>query len=238
MIAACSSFGARSRHAAVVAASDPWSWVPLAGAAAIVVTNSDERISDWAKRDTPLFGSREAAIAASDRFRRYASNSAWAIFLTAPQQHDASWLAEKGVDASGNLLGLAFARGTTGMLKHATQRQRPNGNPVRDSFPSAHTSDAFAHATLARSYADDPGLNRPLREGMHLASNGFAFATAWGRVEGGAHYPSDVLMGAALANFTSRFLVKLATTNTKFDWRVRTHTDERGRIILEFAKPL
>jgi hypothetical protein len=35
---------------------------------------------------------------------------------------------------------------------------------------------------------------------------GFGYATAWARIEAGAHYPTDVLAGAALGNFVSLFV--------------------------------
>lgn len=238
VLTACSSFGARARHAATVAARDPWTWGPLAGAAVIAATDNDERISQWAKTNTPVYGSSEAALNASDRFRSYASSSAWAIFLAAPSHDMESWLSEKGMDASGNLVGLAFARTTTGTLKSTAQRERPNHNAVRDSFPSAHATDAFAHATLARDYADDLHTYRPLREGIQWASDGFAIATAWGRVEGGVHYPTDVLIGAVVANFTTRFFMNLVPSNTKSNWRLRTRTDENGKVIIQIEKAL
>lgn len=234
----CSSLGVRTRHAAAVAASDPWTWAPLTGAAVIAATNSDEGISRWAQRETPVFGSPEAAIAASDRFRQISSSSAWGIFLAATPQGGGNWLGVKGERASENLVGLALARSTTGLLKHTVQRERPNGNPVHDSFPSAHSTDAFAHASLARNYNGHLQVYSPMREGMQWASNGFAFATAWGRVEGGAHYPSDVLIGAAIANFTTRFFMQLVPASGKFDWRVRTRTNEFGMVVISIEKPL
>lgn len=237
LLASCSSFGVRTRNAASSAAADPWTWIPLTGAALVTATDSDARISRWATSETPVFGSREAALDASDRFRRYASDSAWALLLTTPPRDEAEWLAETGTTTSGNLLGLAAARNTTGLLKHSVQRERPNHQPVHDSFPSAHSTDAFSHASLARSIADQPTSYRPLRQGVEWASNGFAFATAWGRVEGGAHYPTDVLIGAALANFTTRFVSQLAA-HPKFDWQMRTRTNEKGIFILEFEKAL
>jgi membrane-associated phospholipid phosphatase len=237
-LVACSSFGARTRHAVSAAARDPWTWAPLAGAAVIAGTHNDKRISDWAKTETPVFGSREAAVDASNRFRSYASSTTWAIFLASPQQGQGNWFMEKGMNASGNLMGLALARSATGVLKHTVERERPNGNPVHDSFPSAHSTDAFAHAALARNYNDDLHSNGPLGEGMQWASNGFAMATAWGRVEGGAHYPTDVLVGAAVANFTTRFIMRMSSSNANSSWRVRTRTDENGKLIIQFERSL
>lgn len=237
-LVACSSFGARTRHAASAAARDPWTWAPIAGAAVIAGTNSDKRISDWAKTRNPVFGSQEAAIDASNRFRLYASNSAWATLLASPANGERNWFTEKGAAASGSMVGLAMARSTTGLLKNTAQRERPNGNPVHDSFPSAHSTDAFAHAALTRNYTDDLSTTSPMRAGMQWASDGFAFATAWGRVEGGAHYPTDVLIGAALANFTTRFFTKMAESNSNTKWRVHTRTNEHGEVIVVIETPL
>ena len=46
-----------------------------------------------------------------------------------------------------------------------------------------------------------------------------AAGTAWARVEGGVHYPSDNLFGAALGNFVATFVHDAflpAQTNTRF----------------------
>ena len=47
-----------------------------------------------------------------------------------------------------------------------------------------------------------------------------AAGTAWARVEGGVHYPSDVLFGAALGNFVAVFVHDAflpADSNVRFD---------------------
>ena len=67
----------RVRESAVNAARDPHVWVPLAGAAIFQVDNLDHRVSDWAQRETPVFGSQEDAARWSDDFRTAAS-VAWA----------------------------------------------------------------------------------------------------------------------------------------------------------------
>src|SRR5688572_15756168 len=51
-------------HAAWNALTDPWTWVPIAGALVLQVENFDERISDWAQDDAPMFGSSEDAKSA------------------------------------------------------------------------------------------------------------------------------------------------------------------------------
>ena len=45
------------------------------------------------------------------------------------------------------------------------------------------------------------GLRTPAKTVLGLA----AFTANWSRIEGGQHYPSDVLLGATIGNFLSRF---------------------------------
>jgi membrane-associated phospholipid phosphatase len=105
-------------------------------------------------------------------------------------------------DSRGSLqLGEAFAlsMGTTFLLKPIINRKRPNGSHW--SFPSGHTTSAFASASfLDRRYGLKYGVPAYL----------MAAAVGYSRVEAKHHYTSDVIAGAAIgigANllFTSRF---------------------------------
>ncbi|MHB8813970.1 MAG: hypothetical protein ACYDAE_11945 [Steroidobacteraceae bacterium] len=59
----------RVREAAVRAATDPWVWVRLAGAAALQVDNFDQWLSHWGRTQDPIFGSQANATLWSDRLR-------------------------------------------------------------------------------------------------------------------------------------------------------------------------
>jgi len=71
-------------------------------------------------------------------------------------------------------------------LKRATHLPRPDGDPT--GFPSGHTTFSFALAWLLT------------RTHPKLATLWYAVAVAigWSRVEGDAHFPYQVLCGAAL----------------------------------------
>lgn len=215
----CSSGG--GTRALANAATDPWTWVPLAGAAAIHAGEADQRLSDWAKTRAPVYGSKRDALRASDRFRGLASSSAWAAVFASTPEKDTHWLVGKSTEAAETMVGLMVARNTTGVLKAAAHRERPHNGPVHDSLPSAHSTDAFAHATVGRYHADRLPLAKPARRGVKWAMNTFALATAWGRVEGGVHYPTDVLIGAAVANFSTHLFLAGFGTDDARSWRVR-----------------
>lgn len=88
---------------------------------------------------------------------------------------------------------IAFTMFATYGLKLVVNRERPDGSS-QDSFPSGHTSAAFAGATLLqREFArefDDPWWSWL----------GYLPATYVGvsRLEGQRHYLADILFGAAL----------------------------------------
>jgi len=102
-----------------------------------------------------------------------------------------------------------FSGVTAEALGYAVGRERPDAtsSPNRwraggDSFPSLHTSAAFAVGTVfAESGNDD---YRWLRR---LIGYGVAGATAYVRVKENDHWVSDTVAGAALGIATARFVL-------------------------------
>lgn len=114
------------------------------------------------------------------------------------------------------LLGLSEASGfgITYLLKNIIKRKRPfknlkdvyskSSNSFTDeySFPSSHTTMAFALATsLTLRYNDEPFLIG----GLYL----YALSVGYGRIYLGTHYPSDVLAGALIGAGTSALIFSL-----------------------------
>lgn len=109
----------------------------------------------------------------------------------------------------------AFTFGVTNLTKAATRRKRPylyndaftveeRAELARDSgegtlsFPSGHTAVAFAAATfLSTVYADLHGPTRASKW-IWISSLGVASLVGVARVQGGMHFRTDVLVGAAV----------------------------------------
>jgi hypothetical protein len=83
-------------------------------------------------------------------------------------------------------------------LKYATQRLRPDGSDHL-SFPSGHTANAFAWATVAARHFG-PKLGVP--------AYAFAALVGVGRMEKNVHYLSDVVAGASLGYLVGRTVTR------------------------------
>jgi hypothetical protein len=94
-------------------------------------------------------------------------------------------------------------------LKYAVGRSRPGADQGAydfksfggsDSFPSGHTTEAFALATVISEHYDSVWVK--------LASYGMASAVGYARLNNNAHWASDVLAGAALGTFVGHVVVR------------------------------
>jgi membrane-associated phospholipid phosphatase len=97
-------------------------------------------------------------------------------------------------------------------LKMLTQRTRPymggNGSFLKggDSFPSGHSMEAWALATvIAREYPHKPLV----KIGMYS----FATAVSLSRITSQRHYASDVLVGSSIGYMIGRFVMRNSNQN-------------------------
>ncbi len=130
-----------------------------------------------------------------------------AMLLTGFIKKDSA-LIEKGIKAS---VGLALTTVITLGLKYQTDRQRPfviypslfraKLDASDPSFPSGHTSLAFATAT---------SLSLSCKKWYIIVpAYIWACGAGYSRMQLGVHYPTDVLMGALLGTASSFFSYKL-----------------------------
>lgn len=97
-----------------------------------------------------------------------------------------------------HLLSFATMTALTQGLKHTVREKRPDSG-ARNSFPSGHTATAFMGAELLRlEYAD-------VSPWIGYAGYAVAATTAYLRIYNNRHYLNDVLAGAAIGIFSSKF---------------------------------
>lgn len=141
-----------------------------------------------------------------------------ASWLTGVIRHD-DYLRETGYLAGEALVDTALF---TTMFKYAANRVRPQAiglsdasgkfwadgksYPGGDSFPSGHSAVAFAFAHVVASRY--PGWK------VKLGVYGLAAATAFARVAGREHFPSDVLVGGAIGYLVGGYVVHLHRAGT------------------------
>lgn len=175
-----------------------WGWFGAAGAGTAGAYQVDGRVRDFLQDRRGRVGNRVADV--GNAFGD-------GLFLLPALAASAAWGHHAGdarlLAASGRAFeAVLFAGGAAEVGKVATGRARPvaglgphdwsgprTGPEARLSFPSGHTSAAFAAASvLARAY---PGGAVP------VAAYGAAALTGFARMEGDHHWASDVLAGAA-----------------------------------------
>lgn len=193
----------RLRDAAGSAVRNPRVWVPLAGAALLQINGWDRKVSNWARENTPVFGSQQSASDWSDRLVNASSISYLAtVFATRGPVDSDAWWRDKGRGLAVGLGAMAFTGAATTALKYATARTRPDGESTQ-SFPSGHTSHSAVLTGLASDNLRDVDLPAAVRRGFTLGLDTLTIGTAWARVEAGAHFPADTLGGMALGTFVS-----------------------------------
>jgi membrane-associated phospholipid phosphatase len=196
----------RISSAAYHAFFDLQTLLPAAGALVFCLDNYDQKVSDWATTNHPIFGSQNNASQASDYLSYGLGAETLVTALATPSGKDPKdWASNKAKGVAVELGAELATEGVTGLLKVTTNRTRPSGTS-NTSFPSGHSSNAFSSATLANRNQNSIKMPEGVRLPLQVGNIVIATGVAWARVEAGAHYPSDVLAGAAIGHFISAFI--------------------------------
>ena len=162
------------------------------------VDSWDEDVSEWARDETPIFGSEGSAQDWSDGLRN-AAVAGYAVSVLATPS--------KARNAAVGVGAFAVTAGITEGLKVATSREGPNGFDDK-SLPSGHAANAAVFNTLTVHNLQAIDMGSRLRTSLEIGAGAVTVGTAWARVESGDHYPSDVLVGMALGNFMGAFFAQ------------------------------
>ena len=208
---------------------DPHTWGPAAGAALVAAADWDDNVSDWAARETPVFGSVERATDASDVLvvASHVGMVGTSFLADIDEEHPVAGRLEILAVEHGAWV---TTRGLTGVLKNATGRVRPDESNDR-SLPSGHASQAFSFAASSGWNLRASRLPRGRRLGLRALTTAVAGGCAWARVEAGSHFPSDVLAGAALGNFVTRLLDEAFLTPARAPLHLEISL-ERSAVVL------
>ncbi len=196
----------RIGQAAKNAVLDPYTWAPLIPAAVLAANEDwDREIADWARRETPIFGSRTNASNAGRAARHYCIACGLATAIATPSGPHPYWGTNKAMGIAVQTGAALAPQAIVLEMKKATDRVRPNG---RDdlSFPSTISSEAAAWCASARRNIREMPVSRGWRTAMEIAVEAGAATTAWSRVENGSHFLTDCLVGLSIGNAMSLFI--------------------------------
>jgi membrane-associated phospholipid phosphatase len=196
----------RVGKAARNAVLDPVTWVTAGGAAIFAIDDFDQRVSHWASERTPLFGSQRTADDLSTVFRDTLRAEVYLTLALTPSGDDPlEWGLAKARGGAVEYLAMRATAWPTSWLKDEVGRERPDGSSD-SSFPSGHASAAFSSLRLANRNLDAMDIPAWARTSLKAGNHILAGGSAWARVEAKRHYPSDVLVGAALGNLVTTFI--------------------------------
>jgi membrane-associated phospholipid phosphatase len=187
---------------------NPAFWVPLAAAGAMQIDNWDHRVSRWARRRTPVFGSQNNAGNWSGYLRSVSVVAGWASILLAPSgPFDGQWWLDKVKGSAVDIAAAESAIEFTSGLQRLARRARPSGYlyPGDTSMPSDHTATAAIYDAIAAQNVQLSGLSPGLKTAADVSLGALTAATGWARIEASAHFPSDTLVGAAIGDFFANF---------------------------------
>jgi len=223
------------KNAAVRAAVDPVTWVPVVAAGAMTATGVDDDWSAEVGDHAPLFGG-DAEQASTDL--RNLTYAAYVVTALAAPSDDATrgWFSNKLRGLETGVLALSMEGLVSEALKSTTNRERPDGENER-SLPSGHAGQAGAAATLAIANLDYLGLSGWARGSATAVFYGAAAASGWGRVESERHYLSDSLVGFALGHYIARFVQEAFFEAGRRDVSVTPVAVEDG-FALQLAMPV
>ena len=194
------------QKAAVNAVTAPETWVPLSSAFIIHVTNNDYKIANWATHKNPIFGSQNNADRFTDYFL-YVSRMAYysTLILTPGGDNFDHWMFSKIKGAAIGLASTQINEKSVSFIKREGVRVRPDRTDYL-SFPSGHVSKVAVHNMLTLRNLENSNFCDCTRTGLHVGISTLTLATAWSRIEANRHYPTDVLLGAAIGNFIGTFI--------------------------------
>lgn len=164
---------------------------------------------DGSVRDKVAQNSNGTTRSLADAVQPFGAEYSWGVlggfYLAGKYFHNDK---SRAVAQDGLASSLIAAGAITPFLKRVTERSRPSQTTetiVLDeggaSFPSGHTTQAFAVASVIASHYESRWVK--------TAAYGLAGLVGWARVENNAHFASDVVAGALIGTLVGKMVVRL-----------------------------
>jgi PAP2 superfamily protein len=186
--------------AVAVAPAQHWKGTAIAIVAVAATTRIDDEVRDVASRNHSH--ALDELTRAVEPFGGGRSNAVMLGFLAYGLVRDDERAKMTAFDAY--VSSLIASQAITPAIKHITNRRRPNGGTL--SFPSNHSTEAFALATsIAETYPSSRFIVYGLAGGVGLA-----------RIYHDAHWTSDVVAGAIIGTVVGRAVYR---TN-RVEWKI------------------
>jgi hypothetical protein len=170
----------------------------MMGAVVIAAAGWDHDISDWAVKEKPIYGSRNAAKNASDVLCSYAHIGMIVTSLAVPGKNE-EWLFSMSKRIIWEHVGVFAAANLINPIRRNINRDRPHGG--KSSFPSWHATKTASYVGMANRNVSLAKFSTPFFYSAQFILTSISAGTAWAEVESMEHYPTDVLFGVALGNF-------------------------------------
>lgn len=193
-------------RSAVDALTSPMFYVPAATALLLQIDHADQRISEWARENAPVYGSQEKAQERSKDIRSITSRVMYLTMLAAPGGSEpVPWGVSKVKGALVQQSAVAANHYLIDTYQKNADRQRPDNSDGR-SFPSRMAGDMAAYTTLSARNVESMNISRPVKTTVKGILYTVLLAGTWARVESGSHYPADVLAALSHGYFLSSFV--------------------------------
>ena len=186
------------REAAVNTAVSPMRLVRAAGALAFQAGRADQKVSNWASNTTPVYSSQKNAGRVSDILLQSSGGASDASDLTVPTTAMGTALVAEAVS------GISL-RQFDGIVKKEAGRTRHNGMGNLTFSPSLSAGTALDSTPIYRN-SEYLNLSSAASPVSQISFVGMTAATTQARVETMPHYPTDVLVGAAIGHFFGVFI--------------------------------
>jgi len=172
----------RVGQAAADAATNPWTWVPLAGAGVVAIGGWDDNVSAWAQKHAPVFGSPNNAGNWSNTLRGVGEISWVTTLVTTPSGDDPlTWTGDKLKGFAVEWTAESLTNWSTQWMKDAFPRDRPDGSG-KGSFPSSGASETMSFTTLSKLNLEATPMDGDVRAPLEIGLDGVAIAEAWSRI--------------------------------------------------------